>query len=409
MKIRSYEKEDWDDCLRIWHEVGWIEKGNEQEEKALDIFLKGCSSLVGELNDQVEALVCETPGELYYLDERLEMLAVATVITGRAGRKRGLATRLTAELLAQGIKKGYAVAGLGMFEQGYYDRLGFGTGPYEHWVSFDPCTLRIGNESEVPARIGPEDWKAVHESLNNRLRHHGQCILKREEITRAEMGFGKDCFGLGYYGPDGKLTHHFYCSTKDAGIGPYIVRWFSYQNPQQFLELLAVIKSLGDQVRLIKIREPRGVQFQNFLQAPFRQQTVTARTKFENVIKAEAYMQFRILDLEKCLEKTNLDTGSIDFNLDLYDPLLGYLEGNDWQGIGGEYIVQLGPESRAERGRDDSLPTLQASVGAFTRMWLGVGSATWLQATGELQGPRDLLEGLDKVLRVPYPSPDCDF
>ena len=56
-------------------------------------------------------------------------------------------------------------------------------------------------------------------------------------------------------------------------------------------------------------------------------------------------------------------------NLELSDPIEGYLDENaSWRGVGGEYVVSLGPESSAKAGADVRLPTLSASVGAFTRM-----------------------------------------
>ena len=74
-----------------------------------------------------------------------------------------------------------------------------------------------------------------------------------------------------------------------------------------------------------------------------------------------------------------------------------------------DYVVTLGPVSSAEPGREPSLPTFTASVGAFTRLWLGVRPATGLAVTDELSGPQDLLSRLDGMLRLPDPKPDWDF
>jgi len=68
------------------------------------------------------------PGSLRYLEQDLPFCAVCGVTTGYAGQKQGLAGKLTAELIALDVAEGALVAGLCMFEQGYYDRLGFGTG-----------------------------------------------------------------------------------------------------------------------------------------------------------------------------------------------------------------------------------------------------------------------------------------
>ena len=64
-----------------------------------------------------------------------------------------------------------------MFEQGFYDRLGFGTGGYEHLVALDPSQLRFPRpgRSRVPRRITTDDWEAVHANRRNRFRGHGAC------------------------------------------------------------------------------------------------------------------------------------------------------------------------------------------------------------------------------------------
>ena len=80
-----------------------------------------------------------------------------------------------------------------------------------------------------------------------------------------------------------------------------------------------------------------------------------------------------------------------------------------WRGSTGEYVVTLGKSSGAERGSDESLPTLKTTVNAFTRLWLGVRPATALSYTDDLETPAELLEALNEVLRLPAPHPDWDF
>jgi hypothetical protein len=46
---------------------------------------------------------------------------------------------------------------------------------------------------------------------------------------------------------------------------------------------------------------------------------------------------------------------------------------------------------------------------AVRRIWLGVAPASGLCATDELAGPDDLIERLDRTLRLPRPSPDRDY
>jgi hypothetical protein len=100
----------------------------------------------------------------------------------------------------------------------------------------------------------------------------------------------------------------------------------------------------------------------------------------------------------------------VRFNLTLSDPIKQFLDDKArWRGISGDYVVTLGSSSGAEPGRDRKLPNLRASVGAFTRLWLGVRPATGLAMTDEISGRAELLERLDNALRVPEPKPDWDF
>ena len=149
------------------------------------------------------------------------MSCVTGVTTSRVARRRGLARRLAARAIAVDAAEGALVASLGMFEQGYYNRLGFGTGGYEHWVSFDPARLNVDVRPRVPRRITADDWALVHASRLARRRGHGACNLIPPEITQAEMRWADNGFGLGYCdGPNGELTHHIWCQTKNVEQGP---------------------------------------------------------------------------------------------------------------------------------------------------------------------------------------------
>ena len=45
----------------------------------------------------------------------------------------------------------------------------------------------------------------------------------------------------------------------------------AYQTGEQFLELMALLRSLGDQVRLVRMNEPPGIQLQDLMIQPFKQ------------------------------------------------------------------------------------------------------------------------------------------
>ncbi|NIT35962.1 MAG: GNAT family N-acetyltransferase [candidate division Zixibacteria bacterium] len=412
MEYRAYDAErDREAVHRIWYETGWLEPGKAEHEEAMDIFLGAGRALVADVGGEAECLAHTAPGSLRYLDEDLPFSCVTAVTTSRVARKQGLAKRLTAAAVAADAAEGALVSGLGMFEQGYYDMLGFGTGGYENWFSFDPARLTVKAKCRVPRRLAAADWAAVHRARLSRARGHGGCNLTPPEMTRAEMLAATNGFGLGYAdGPGGELSHLMWCSAAKKEEGPYRINWLVYQTGEQFLELMALLRSLGDQVRLVRMREPQGIQLQDLIERPFQIHTLTEKSKFEHKVDAVAYWQMRVLDVPGCLARTRLAGEEIRFNLKLADPIAEHLsEGSAWRGVAGDYVVTLGPTSDAVRGSDKSLSTLAASVGAFTRMWLGARPATGLAVTDDLAGPPGLLEALDATLRLPEPKPDWEF
>jgi hypothetical protein len=223
------------------------------------------------------------------------------------------------------------------------------------------------------------------------------------------MQWASKGFGLGYTDEDGQITHHIWCNARGGESGPYYVNWMTYQSYEQLIELLMLIRNLGDQVHLIQMQEPAGIQLQDLIKQPFKHRQITAKSKFETNMRASAYWQVRICDLAMCLAATHLAGESVRFNLELDDPIQRYLADAPWQGVSGDYTITLGPSSHAKRGTDASLPTLKASVGAFTRLWLGVLPASGLSVTDDLSGPCGLLQQLDRLLRLPKPSFGWDF
>jgi predicted acetyltransferase len=409
MTFRNYDPtKDKDAVHRILREVGWLEKGKEE---VLDASIESARAMVAELNGEPECIVTTAPGTMRYLDEELPLVEVTMVATSHIARRQGLAKRLLARALADDVADGSIVARVCAFDQGFYDNVGFGMGGYEHTLSFDPATLKVNVRPRLPRRLGADDLKLIHASRLGRRRGHGGMNYASDAITAVELGYHLDNhFGLGYCdGPNGELTHHFY-GRGSGERGPYYLHWLAFRTTEQFLELMGLIKSLADQVRLVRLREPAGIQLQDLLDRPFKHQEITERSKFENRISSCAFWQLRICDLPACLARTHLPWGQVRFNLRLTDPAAGLLgEHVPWPGIGGEYMVTLGGQSSCEPGTDPSLPTLTASVNAFSRLWLGVRPATGIAATDQLSGPPSLLDELDRVLRLPQPKPDWDF
>lgn len=415
MQWREYDPaRDCEAVRRIWQEIGWIEPENERDAQAMDM-LVGCGqALVAEVAGEPECLVITAPGVMRYgygvVD--LDACCVTGVSTSRVARKKGLAKRLTARAIARAAAEGAQVAILWMFEQGFYNALGFGNGAYVHFWSIDPADLRVPVRARPPQRLTSEDWEKVHAARLARYRRHGGCSLLPPEVTRSGMlEGGAKGFGLGYLDSDGRVTHHIWFHPQKVENGPYSVEWMSYRTGDELLELMALIHDLGDQVDLIRMAEPPGIQIQDWLDRPIKRRRVSRRSDFEQGCWAGTGWQVRICDLPGCLARTSLPGETIRFNLRLHDPIGAYLDEEDlpWRGVGGDYVVTLGPTSSAEVGVDPALPTLEASVGAFTRMWLGVRPATGLAVSDELHGPPELLAQLDRAITLPVPHLDWFF
>ncbi len=435
IQIRPYRrKRDLEAIRRIWYEVGWVD--SEDGARAVADFVSAGSCLTAAVDGEAECIAHTTPGWIRYanphrdprlnpglapeLNEDLPMCAVTAVITSRIARKLGLALQLTARQVAAGALDGAAVAILGMFEQGFYDRLGFGTGSYEHSVRFDPATLRVDAPFRPPKRLTRDDWRAIHDAMMHRHRGHGGCLLSAPELMKAELGLRANGFGFGYE-TGGRLSHCVWFGTRNVEHGPYTVEMLAYRDGAQLMELLALFKSLGDQVSLIDMPEPPDIQLQCLLDKPFRHRRNTRKSHFASHHQSAAWWQLRVLDVAACVERRYWPGEWVRFNLALTDPIASFLTEGAWRGCGGDYRIAIGPGSYVERGHRADLPTLRATVGTFSRLWFGIAPATSLAITDGLrvenavdpnpsdQGPAYLLERLDEALCMPQPRTGWDF
>jgi hypothetical protein len=201
-----------------------------------------------------------------------------------------------------------------------------------------------------------------------------------------------------------------WCSAKDMEHGPLTVHWAHYRTYDELLELLAVLRGLGDQFHLVRMREVPGISLQDLLRRPFRSMSISKASKFETGAEAHPFWQARILDLRQCLSAVEIAGDPIELNLVVDDPVTAHLPDEAaWRGVGGSYVTTLGNGATVTEGHDSALPTLEASVGALTRMWLGVLPASGLAATDRLSAPPDLLDRLDRGFRLPQPDPVWDF
>ena len=412
MNIRPYEaKRDEKAVIRIWEETRWIDRGDEDDATHLRGMLDNSCVLVGELDGEAECVTISSPASIRHLNEDIPLGIVAAVTTSPRGRRTGLASRATAELVRRDAEAGMMVSALGMFEQGFYSRLGFGNGPCELRWSLDSSNLQVEVKAEIPVRITVEDSEDVYRAMRRRALRHGGVRIHNPAHIRADMGWTEYPLGLGYRDAGGELTHFVWGEMKDEN-GPFVVTALAWREPEQLREMLALLKGLGDQAHLVKLIEPAGLQMQDFIARPFRESNTPKEGEWRKGAKAEAWWQARINDLAGCLQRTSLthSGAALAFNLRLDDPIGKFLPAaGGWKGVGGDYVVQLGAVSSAEPGSRKGLPSLHAGVGGFTRLWLGCAEASAIAAAGQIEAPRQLLDDLEATLRLPIPRTGCEF
>lgn len=419
-RLEPYSPDRRDEVGTIWHECGWVDPTDESQVAALDTFLGVGHSEVAVVAGRAECHVHRTPGTIRHLDTDLPFCAITAVTTSRVGRRRGLASALTALALARGADDGAAVAGLGIFEQGFYDRLGFGSGPYEHRLVFDPSALRLPDRPvRHPVRLGLDDHEAMYAALVGRARRHGAVTLGPAALVRAELGFLENLWALGLPDDAGRPSAFVAGRTKGER-GPYTVDWIAYRDGDELLDLLHLLRSLGDQVNTVEMIEPPEVQLQDLLDRPLRHYDLSeGRSQ-----RALAWWQIRVLDVPAAVAAVSWEGTPVTFVADIADPVGDHLRrATDlldtsapprWPGVAGRYRVELGPASSAEllaetASASTGLPVLTASVGAFSRLLFGVRPASTLAVCDDLAAPPALLARLDRALALPAPHPGWDY
>ena len=411
MSIRPYNAEkDFDAVRRLWEEIAWIDRDDEDDAKCLEVFLNSSNNLVAELNGEAECLVSSCEGSICHLQQDVSLNIISAVTTSLIARKQGFASRATAKAIATAAENGMKTSALGMFEQGYYTRLGFGNGSYEQVAKFNPAILNIATEFGVPVRLNKDNAAEMHEAMLNRWRGHGGVQVSPVGHFEAELGWTDDPLGLGFRDQAGKLSHFIWGSNKGEN-GPLKITAMAYQDRQGLLELLALIKSLGNQLLSVRLREPQHVQIQDLLDEPFRSQNRSEGGKYADSIRSEAWWQLRINDLVSCIGATHLPaTPTLSFNLQVDDPISSFLDENQsWRGIGGDYTVHLSEQSQATLGHSPELPLLQATCSGISRLWIGAASANKLASSGELRAEQSLLDCLEETLSLPTPRTGWDF
>ena len=405
-EICAYDAQlHFDSAVRHWAEINWGD-GAEKEQVRLRRSWEVGSTIVGVIDGAAEALGHWVPGNVRHLDREVSMGAITAITTGPLARQHKFASRITARCLAEAANDGLATAGLGIFDQGFYDRMGFGMGSYDYVAVFDPAQLSVPTLDRTPVRLTVDDYEEVCAALHRRFRDHGSAVLDPPELVRAELALFDKPMGLGFRDGE-RLTHFLFMDTK-GDYGPHSVNVYSYESRHQLVELLGLLKSFSDQTLAVRMLQPGGVQMQDFFDRPFRNAERTKGGQYACDISARAFWQLRMLDVAACVTNTPWRSEPTRFNVEVTDPVVVHLDG-PWAGVGGSYVFEADDVLSVEHGRDGEVPTLRCSVNALTRWWMGVVPASGLALRPGFDADPELLTQLDHGLITPEPSRGWNF
>ncbi|NNE97008.1 MAG: GNAT family N-acetyltransferase [Acidimicrobiales bacterium] len=406
---------DMDDVLAMWKEVGWCDE--ERTEPFVREFFQANDgrSVVARLNGRAESVAHRSLGSIKYgADRELSAGAITAVTTSRIGRRLRGASRLTARSVATLGGEGCAIALLGMFEQGFYDRFGFGVGPYEHVVRVSPGSLRVPCEYRTPERFDFENHsEELYEAVVRRHRGHGGLLIGGERAARTIVMLDQQSSVYGYR-TDGVLSHWIAVEHQGEHGPDNVIAW-AYETPAQCLELLRLCQEWSDQTDVIRFTEPVWLQAQDFIDAPGTNRRRTHGSKASVSTEAFAWWQIRILDLAACVRPMVAVEDPFDVVVDLSDPIGSHLvdSGYDgsWEPLTGLWRLSFSESHSAERLPDGSeAADLTTSVNALSRWWLGVLPASALAAVGQMDGDPAIFERLDLLTaHLPRPQPGWDF
>ena len=393
----------------VWHDCGWSDKPDACD--LLDTFFELGPSWVGIRDEIVQSVVHTACATIRYQSSDMRLQAVTGVTTSLQARRGGVAARTLAHAVSAGAATGATVSALGIFDQGFYDRLGFGSLDIMRLVRFDPKDIRVDMTARPPLRFTDKDIEDVHAARSRRRLRHGGVNFDSSNRTLADIQECTNGVGFGYRDrANGGISHMVWFSRKDAENGPFRIIFSIWETREQLGELMAFLHSLADQVHLVVMEEPPGIALQDFIQRPLRSGSITQKSKYETGITAMTYQQLRILDLKTAIQACSATGEPVRFNLTLTDPIAAYLPHDaPWKGCSGNYTVTVSNVSDMSHEHTNGLPHLTADIAAFSRMWFGCRNASALAMTANLQAPDELLDKLDKALCLPSPMFDWSF
>lgn len=322
------------------------------------------------------------PMRVYMQGRLMAMGGVAGVATWPEYRGRGAADKLMRAALSSMKSAGQTISLLHPFRFSYYRKLGWELlSEYRMYVC-SPAMLQGLAGVKFTTRRTEEDWRILDEIYTQyAMRYNG--MLHRDETWWGKLLVGKSAHQAVCYDGDGNPQGYV---RYEASERTMVIEEFVALSAEARMSLLGYIGGHCSLIDCIKLRSPI-VDPLLFLLA-------------EPGVKHEIKPDFmaRIVDIEPFLKQYRFRSGAAS------EPLLLQVTDNAAAWNNGIFSLEVNPagEGRCSRCNDSAMrqPVIEADIGAWTAMLLGVMRPSMLRECGRLAASDHQVSVLERLIPV---------
>ena len=212
-------------------------------------------------------------------------------------------------------KNGMNMAMLYPFDSSFYKRMGYGFGTFLHQFRLKPQDLMNGDSKAHIRRLTVDDAQILADFYNTCAKStHGFTTKSVDDFTRNLKAPANKIFAYVDNGVRGYISFQFKKGSDNSWlVTDMFVSEMLFSSPEVFMELMAFVKSQGDQVRYV-IFNTQDEGLVNTVSDPRNYSENILFSCYQEVSKAGLGIMYRICDIEAFFN----NTGECQFgNLDL--------------------------------------------------------------------------------------------
>jgi len=196
-------------------------------------------------------------------------------------------------------EKGANIALLYPFDSSFYNRMGFGFGTLLQQLRVKPDALISGTSKAHIKRLSVDDAEMMTDFYNTHVKStHGLIAKRPEEFAKSLKSPANKIFAYVDNGIRGYVFFQFRKSNADSWlINDMFIGELMFDSPDVFMELMAFVKSQGDQVRYV-IVNTQDEGFINTISDPRNHTEQILFSAYQEVAKTGLGIMYRICDVE---------------------------------------------------------------------------------------------------------------